>query len=276
MKILSATDHSLRSKPALEFSFSLARDLKSELIVLNVFDIPPISPAVYDKYFKIAEEEEKQNSIKKTSNFLDELDLKFDKKTVDHNINAVFGDPKEIIIQEAVKFKVDLIIAGSKGKSAIEKLVFGSTSSKIFGSVDIPVLAVPENTKYTGIKKIIFHSEYTDREINDLVKLCDMFRPLEPTFICIIMKDSQEELNSDESKQIEGRIREALKCRNIDMRKIVSNDPIESLNSISQFENADILTITTKQRTFFENLFNPSKAKQLCFQSTVPLLTMNK
>lgn len=276
MKILSATDHSLRSKPALEFSFSLSRDLKSELIVLNVFDIPPISPAVYDKYFKIAEAEEKQNSITKTSNFLDELDLDFDRKTVNHDINAVFGDPKDIIIQEANKLKADLIIAGSKGKSAIEKLIFGSTSSKIFGAVEIPVLAVPENTKYSGIKKIIFHSEYSDRELKDLEKLCDMFRPLEPTLICIVMKESQEELESEESKGLEGKIRESLKCRNIDVRKIVSNDPIESLNSISQFENADILTITTRQRTFFENLFNPSKAKQLCFQSTVPLLTMNK
>ena len=276
MKILSATDHSLRSKPALEFSFSLAKDLKSELIVLNVFDIPPISPAVYDKYFKVAEEEEKQNSINKTSNFIDELDLHFEKKTVDHNIHAAFGDPKEVIIKEADKLKVDLIIAGSKGKSAIEKLIFGSTSSKIFGTVDIPVLAVPENAKYTGIKKIIFHSDYSDRELNDLIKLCEMFRPLEPTLICIVMKETQEEIDSNETKLIEDKIRNALKCRKIDMRNIVTNDQIESLNSISQFENADILTITTKQRTFFENLFNPSKAKQLCFQSTVPLLTMNK
>ena len=276
MKLLSATDHSQHSKAALEFSFYLAKELRCSLVILNVFDVPPISPAFYKKYFKVAEKRERENSIVKTEKFIDELELDFDKSTVDYYIKASFGDPKEVIVSVAKKEKADLIIAGSKGKSALEKLIFGSTTVKMFAASEIPVLAIPESRRYTDIRKIVFYSDYSDNELNDLAKLSAIFVKFQPKIVCVIFKETRQELESETIYNIENQIRRANDDCEFEIKKIVTDDEIESLNTIAQYDSADIIAITTHQRNLIDTFFIPSKAKQLSFNSFIPLLAMSK
>jgi nucleotide-binding universal stress UspA family protein len=50
--------------------------------------------------------------------------------------------PDEGIVQEAIKYEVDLILMGSYGRTGLKKLLMGSTTEKVIGGAPCPVLIV--------------------------------------------------------------------------------------------------------------------------------------
>ena len=50
--------------------------------------------------------------------------------------------PDDAIVQEALRYKVDIIIMGSHGRTGLKKLFMGSTTEQVIGKAPCPVLAV--------------------------------------------------------------------------------------------------------------------------------------
>ena len=52
--------------------------------------------------------------------------------------------PDEEIVQEALKYKVELIILGSHGRTGLKKLLMGSVTERVIGQAPCPVLVVKQ------------------------------------------------------------------------------------------------------------------------------------
>ncbi len=60
-----------------------------------------------------------------------------------HGYVTVHGKPGRAIIHSSVAHKADLIVVGSRGLSAIKRVLFGSTSSYVIHHSHVPVTVVP-------------------------------------------------------------------------------------------------------------------------------------
>ena len=58
-------------------------------------------------------------------------------------IAVVVGDPADEILKQASECQADLIVMGTQGVGAAERIVFGSTTEKVLRETRVPVLAVP-------------------------------------------------------------------------------------------------------------------------------------
>lgn len=144
-KILVATDGSKTAGKAVEYAGELAKQTDATLIVLAVIDkslfvtrsIPSMMTPTHMKetledYLKQAAETD-----------FEKAERLFRKKGVRSRKVIRTGHPVEEIVKEAQKSKVDLIVVGSHGRSALKAAVLGSVAfGVIHKDTKVPVLVV--------------------------------------------------------------------------------------------------------------------------------------
>jgi nucleotide-binding universal stress UspA family protein len=145
-KILVPIDGSETARKALEYAVDLAKQTGSTIILLSVIDkspyygaqtVPPVSTPTHllenlEDYFRQTAEAyvAKAESLCKT-------------KEVGSQRIIKAGHPVEEIIKAAESSKVDLIVMGSHGKSALAAAILGSvTIGVIHRETKFPVLVI--------------------------------------------------------------------------------------------------------------------------------------
>jgi nucleotide-binding universal stress UspA family protein len=145
LKILVPTDGSKTAQKSVEYAIELAKQTGATITLLSVIDkslfvtksIPAVAAPTHliepiedylrqaaDTYIEQAEKLCKENNVQS-------------KKVIRS------GHPEEEIIKEAEKSKVDIIVMGSHGRSAIKAAVLGSvTFGVIHKDTKVPVLVV--------------------------------------------------------------------------------------------------------------------------------------
>ncbi|MDP4127605.1 MAG: universal stress protein [Bacillota bacterium] len=138
-KILVPTDASEYSRRALKTALDLARTFRAEVELLFVTYIPE----AYWSYSTAASllvppeqiEQGGELALEATLEGMDVTGVPFTKKKMQ-------GHPASIIIDEAVKENIDLIIMGSHGYGPIAGTVLGSVSQRVLQRAECPVMIV--------------------------------------------------------------------------------------------------------------------------------------
>jgi nucleotide-binding universal stress UspA family protein len=68
---------------------------------------------------------------------------------------VLIGRPGTVLVDEATRFRADLVMAGSRGQGPIASLVLGSVSSEVIDHAPCPVLVV----RGPGITKVLFATD---------------------------------------------------------------------------------------------------------------------
>jgi nucleotide-binding universal stress UspA family protein len=152
-KILVPTDGSKTAHKAAKYAVGLAKLSGATVIVLNVIDRTPfISPAVpgfvspslpgvtHPEHLIEPIEDYLKEAAKAD---MDEIARLCEQNGVPSKTVIRMGHPVETIIREGEKSKVDLIVIGSHGRSALKAALLGSVSfGVIHKDTKIPVLVV--------------------------------------------------------------------------------------------------------------------------------------
>jgi nucleotide-binding universal stress UspA family protein len=141
MKLLAAVDLSRASSYVIEAVHRVAMATDAEVVVLHV--VTPL-PGIAGPEFPPATEHQELSE-----RFLDEQDQLADLVTqltdVDVNATALLraGQPAGIILHEARRLEVELIVIGSHGHGMLFDALVGSVSAKVLRNSAVPVLVVP-------------------------------------------------------------------------------------------------------------------------------------
>ena len=134
--ILVALDGSIYSEYAIDQAISLGDKCNSMIYLISVVDLYPEQMAV------AAELTEKLSS--EARQLLEAGKEKVEKANLAcETIVRMGGHVHDLIIQEAKKRDIDLIVMGTHGKSGIRGLFVGSVAQKVIGHSPCPVLVVP-------------------------------------------------------------------------------------------------------------------------------------
>jgi nucleotide-binding universal stress UspA family protein len=144
-KILVPTDGSKTAQKAATYAIGLAKQLHASIIIMCVVDkrfmvsrtvlVKPSSRYVTESIEDYQQESAERYTI--------ELKKLCEKKGTQSRTVIKSGHPVEEIVKEAEKSKVDLIVMGSHGQSALAAATLGSvTYGVIHKDTTIPVLVV--------------------------------------------------------------------------------------------------------------------------------------
>ena len=142
-RIIVPTDDSDEAKKAVKKALYMAKHLGADVVTMYVIDtsflarFPSPDDIMSFNWDKILQKEA-LDALDKVEKMGKKMGVKVIKKMVE-------GIPDEEIIKEAKKN--DLIVMGSKGKTALDRILLGSVSEKVVHHAPCPVMIVREAKK---------------------------------------------------------------------------------------------------------------------------------
>ena len=88
----------------------------------------------------VSAEHMETHSLSKTKDFLDEIAAKLKSDGYQTRVATMFGTPVEGILQEAKALNPDLILAGSRGRRGLTRMVLGSVSHALLHQGTYPLM----------------------------------------------------------------------------------------------------------------------------------------
>ncbi|MDA8082452.1 MAG: universal stress protein [Nitrospiraceae bacterium] len=165
--LLLATDRSEYSEGAVREAINIAGKCSSKLYVISVIERNPAY--VYETFgTSIMQEEEKEaaagfESVKKMAAEQGVSSCE--------TILRKTSEPYRVIVEEAAKNKVDMIIVGRRGRRGVEKVLMGSSAAKVIGHAPCNVLIVPRSARveFGNILVATDGSEYANAAVMEAV-----------------------------------------------------------------------------------------------------------
>jgi len=138
-RIIVPTDGSEIAKKAAKKALALALATDTEVVALHVINIPGL-PSLYALPDELPYEQLHELIRKEGRSYLDEIEKMGKQMGVNVSKKLVDGHPAEEIIKEAQED--DLIVIGSKGRTALDRLLMGSVAENVVRHAHCPVMLV--------------------------------------------------------------------------------------------------------------------------------------
>jgi nucleotide-binding universal stress UspA family protein len=189
-----------------------------------------------------------------------------------HKITA-FNSLIDEIDKISIEKNIDLVVMGTKGKTADRSVSFGSNALQVLKYVHCPVLSIPDNYKYTQPKRILFPSNYLiPYNRRELKLLSTLAKPYRAHIEMLYISDSaslsrRQEVNKEfiEDVLVDNTLSYALE-KGKSKSKVI-------YNYIAKHK-IDMLVMVNTRHSFLEDMLYPSTIDKVSLNVKVPLLTL--
>lgn len=276
--ILVPTDFSDQANHALDLAYSIAKESRAEVKLLNVVEAPHgtsfntmgevAAPDGMDTVFFVQLIDRIKQQLQKLAS-----SPKYQDITISANVEI--GNPYEHISRTIVDHDVDLVVMGTKGTSGMEEVLVGSNTEKVVRRAKCPVLTVKEPVEANTIKNIVLATDMRDNHdllIKELTKLQQLF----DATIHIVSINTPANFETDRFyKQEMQKFVDKYHLQNYTLN--VYNDNVEEDGIIYFAEDihADMIALGTHGRTGISHLLSGSIAEDIVNHAKRPVWTFN-
>jgi len=274
-KILIPTDFSENALNALDYALELFKYDPCKFYIMHAYQDEIYS----DKALLTRETMDEVTRIINNTSLLKLEDIK-------KHINKVSPNPRHayhmissnsMLIDEADKIvdeeNIDIIVMGTRGKTNDRKLTFGSHTLQVLKYVQCPVLAIPENYKYSQPKHVLFPTNYLiPYKRRELKLLCEMVSPYRAEIdMLYISKSKKLSLRQEDNQNF---IKEELCKNNIQFKTVNDKNITNTIYAYIEENEVDMLVMVNTRHSFFENILFNSKVDKISLHINIPFLTL--
>jgi len=163
----------------------------------------------------------------------------------------------------------NLIVMGTLGASG--SAVFGSNASAVAKASHVPVLIVPKDARFKGLKRILFADDHKSVEPVALGLMVELARQHGAEILVgHVLRDAEEGPDPRIIAAYDAALSD-VKFRYVDAE---GDDVALALSDLAERENTDMVVALHRHTGLLESLFHGSVAKQLAMQSRTPLLVL--
>lgn len=270
-KILVPVDFSDKSNHAVKLAAKIGEKSDSTIYLLHLVELPSgVVDMGAGSNFSIPES---MMYLKKVKEKILHLKETFFSKNTSVKYSIRFQQPYEGIMEYSKKIEADLIIMGAKGVSDFEAMIIGSNTEKLVRTSNVPVIVAKTNTENFSFENIIFASDFKDESKVSFQKLLDFCGNFQST-IHLLMVNTIDQFES--TKTINSKINmfiEDFELSNYTVNIYNDKTIVQGIVNFAEDINADLIALSTHERSGLSKLFNDSIAQSLSKKATRPLIT---
>lgn len=270
-KILVPLDFSEQSEYAIKLASKIANNTEIEVFLLHMVEIPGghvdmgsgSNFGIPQSMYYIEKVKEKIQKIK--SQFFNES------TTVKYAIR--FESPYDGIFKFSKRINPDLIIMGSKDQSILDELLIGSIAKKVARNLKTPVLSVNKDPKDLKIKELVFASNFEEENRKSFEVLLDVSQQFESKIHLLNVNTMSRFKSTRRSKE---KMKDFLQKYGSPKHSInvYNDDSLEKgVLNFSNEINADLIALSTHERSGIFRLFGKSISKSISKKSLRPVFT---
>jgi nucleotide-binding universal stress UspA family protein len=272
-RILLPTDFSKNSMNAINYTIRLFQDEECDFYILNCYETEPSSMEIMVAY-------NLEEIQKKSDRGLDRILRKYSGREYgeNHKFYKVSNSDSLIAsIKNLVELKdIYMVIMGTKGTTNAREQIYGSNTVNTMEKVrNCPVLAIPENSSFKGIKEIVFASSLkTHVKIRELKYLIDLAQ-MSGAAIRILNAAKDEDALTKEQQNNKALMKEYFEEIDHSFHTLSNKDVHEAINAFVESRNSDMVAFINKKHNFFGSILTRPMVKKLGYHSKIPVLAMH-
>src|SRR5215467_7404317 len=271
--IIVPTDFSAISNNAIDYAVDLAKATGGSILLFHAYQVP-VSMTDVPIVLLSVEDLQKNNEAK-----MDDLKKSLQERTgnaIKVYAETKLGDTVDELEDVCEKIKPFAVVMGTKGATGLERVLFGSTTLTAIKHLTWPVITVPPNKKFNGIKKAGFACDFREVvETTPTNSIKDFVKEFNAELHVLNVDFHNKHFKPDTPEQ-SGLLDSALmelhpKYDFIEYEKIE-----EGINKFADDNNLDLVITIPKKHKLLDSLFKKSHTRELVFHSHVPILCVHE
>jgi nucleotide-binding universal stress UspA family protein len=245
-----------------------AADYAAEMLA----GVPEANLVLYHMYEKDSDQELAERQVGQLKEDLGKRSL------VKTETVLVKGDDLINEIERVVHHRhADFVIMGITGKSGLEQVFMGSNVLKLIDKKVCPVLIVPPDAKFDGVKNVAVASDFKDVRTTTpsgpIKAVLEMFHPM----LHVVNINSQHYVALTEEFQKERAVmKEMFSDYENEFYFIGISNFYEAIEQFIIDKNIDILITIPRQHSFLRGMFKGGHTKKLAYHTHIPLLAVHE
>lgn len=215
-----------------------------------------------------------ESFIKELQEYADECT----ENKIDISYEILPGVPEDEIIRLSESFKPDLVVMGTHGKGTGVASIMGSVTAAVIGRIGFPIMAIPEKYTFIGeknIKNIMYVTEFDESDFLSIKKLIGFAGPLGLNIHCVHLGDDPGAWDKVKMEGLMEYFRKSYGRPDVSYSFLNRKNMLEDLDKLIMELNINILSITSRRQSLFEQLFRTNITKKLFYHTSIPLLVFH-
>jgi nucleotide-binding universal stress UspA family protein len=274
---LITTDFSANARHAAEYGYSLAKQIKANIVLCNAVVVPAEIPQAgmvvwpmeeYDMLMDDSAEE-----LEKLKAHLEQNSGSFQPLV---KCISETGGLLDLVDDIIIEKNIDLVIAGTHGSSGLSSFLLGNHSRNMIEAATKPLLLIPTSAPIRQVKKIAFATDFKQPE-DDLKSIYALI-PLAKLLNCEILLTHIYDENQQSPgfqkwiKQFLTELSNKADYSHIYYRLIKNNRADSGLDWLCEHGQIDVLAMVHRKTNFLSTLLKNSHTQKLASHISIPLL----
>lgn len=208
---------------------------------------------------------------------MDRLNKQIDDEEIrDLDIKTIIGmgHPGPSILKQIDDTSADLVVMGNKGRSGA-RMLFGSTTLKIISDSPVPVMAVPEQSKYADFKQIVFATDYHTGDLSALKKIIKWAQRFNSELHVLHISREDEAKPKLSFHGFKEMVKEQIDYENLIFDRVANKSFIKGFSDYLDEHKTSLVVLTRYKKSFIRKIVEKNHTKQIEYYSNVPLLVLN-
>ncbi len=275
-RILVPLDFSETSENAFVYALEMAKVYKAKLVLLHTFELPivdsQIAPVNYAEMYESLETvnaTQFKDEIKKLKQMAKENKA----DTIEMSHILMDGDLIDCIKKVVHQEGIDFVVMGTNGASGWLETFIGTNTGSVISDVNVPVLSVSHDTKFSKIETIGFRTRYKDDEIPALNEVLSFARKIGANVKCLYVKTPDATQKGEAITYWESVFGDE---KDLEFFVIPSEDIEATIEEFIVNQGIDLMAMVFHRKNFFTRLFTTSTTEKMSQHSKTPILALHE
>ncbi|UWX53859.1 universal stress protein [Maribacter litopenaei] len=276
MTILYATDCSKNSISTLQYAQKLALQLSAKLVVLYVYDIPPIAGKT------IKTEEQIQRGLKKEKlqllrSYCHENSVENIKNLTMFLTSEYGASITHTIMEYTLHLDCNLLIIGMKDEHSKRGVFSGNIANSLLRHINCKMMIVPNAFEFSAITSIVYATDFEEEDIKAIQQVLQVFK-MQNLEIKVVHVDTNTNAKGKEQMEwFKEMVLEKVGDSTISFNVINAKTVPQGLRMFIGDENPNLIALLEREEpTIFKKLFHKDLIKTMESRIRIPILSINQ